>query len=215
MYKKLSIAITSFLLVLIAGCIPYSDTPLTDPHKEPMDTALYGTWFWRDGNETGYVHIGLDKESRLVRVIMIASSAAWAQGHGNSDEIEFLYGFLEGPYYLIGRLPDSHKTYTGKVVLTRRDDHLEVIRRIEGKEIRGVGTIVTATPDKIKILRIRFTEENTSYEASYCIDSDLDNYGRLTGYLYLQEGGTRIPGLEALFIDHQTLEQQVLPHTAK
>ena len=36
-----------------------------------MDTALYGTWFWRDGNETGYVHIGLNKESELVRVIMI------------------------------------------------------------------------------------------------------------------------------------------------
>ena len=151
----------------------------------------------------------------VITLITIATSAAWAQGHGNSDEIEFLYGFLEGPYHLIGRLPDSHKTYTGKVVLRRRDNQLEVIRRIKGKEIKGIGTIETATADKIKVLRIRFTDENTSYEASYLIDSDLDNYGRLTGYLHLQEGGTRIPGLEALFIDHQSLEQKVLPHTAK
>ena len=151
----------------------------------------------------------------VITLIMIATSAAWAQGHGNSDEIEFLYGFLEGPYHLIGRLPDSHKTYTGKVVLRRRDNQLEVIRRVEGKEIIGVGTIVTATADKIKVLRIRFTDENTGYEATYLIDSDLDNYGRLTGYLYLQEGGTKIPGLETLFIDHQALKQQVLPHTAK
>lgn len=84
MYKKLYIPITSFLLVLIAGCVPYSDTPLTDPHKEPMDTALYGTWFWRDGNETGYVHIGLDKESMLARVIMIE-----LDGEGKLEVSEF------------------------------------------------------------------------------------------------------------------------------
>ena len=31
--------------------------------------------------------------------------------------------------------------------------------------------------------------------------NNLDNYGRLSCYLYLQKGGTKIPGLEALFID--------------
>jgi len=45
-------------------------------------------------------------------------------------------------------------------------------------------------------------EENKSYEATYLIDSDLDNYGRLTGYLYIKGTETKKPGLEALFIDH-------------
>ena len=43
------------------------------------------------------------------------------------------------------------------------------------------------------------------YEATYFFNSDLDNYARLLGYLYVIQGGTKEPGLEALFIDHQTL----------
>jgi hypothetical protein len=151
----------------------------------------------------------------VITLILITISTAWAQGHGNSDEIDFLYGFLEGSYHLIGRLPDSNTTYTGKVVLRKRDEKLEVICMIEGKEIRGVGRIETVTADKIKVLRIQYTDENKSYEATYLIDSDLDNYARLTGYLYLKQGGTKIPGLEALFIDHQALEQNVVPNKAK
>jgi hypothetical protein len=47
-------------------------------------------------------------------------------------------------------------------------------------------------------LRIRFIDENKSYELTYIIDSDLDNYARSTGFLYLKEGGSKEPGLEAL-----------------
>ena len=149
----------------------------------------------------------------VIIAVICLSCLAWAKDVSSKNE--FLYQFLQGTYELIGRVPDSSKTYTGKVVLRKSDDYFEVIRRIEGKEIKGTGKIETATADKIKILRIRFTDENTSYEATYLIDSDLDNYGRLTGYLYIKEEGTKIPGLEALFIDNQALEQQGMPHTAK
>lgn len=142
----------------------------------------------------------------VITLISITISTAWAQGNSNSGEMDFLYGFLEGSYHLIGRLPDSNETYTGKIVIRKADDKLEVIRIIEGREIRGVGEIEMATADKIKVLRIRFTDENKDYEATYLIDSDLDNYGRLSGYLYLKKGGTKTPGLEALFIDHQGLD---------
>ncbi len=65
-----------------------------------------------------------------------------------------------------------------------------------------MGKIDVVTADKIKVLRVTFTENKKEYEATYLIDSDLDNYGRLTGYIYLKAGGTKSPGLEALFSDH-------------
>jgi len=145
----------------------------------------------------------------VIIAVVCLSCFAWAKDVGS--KIEFLYQFLQGTYELIGRVPDSNKTYTGKVVLRKSDDYFEVIRRIEGKEIKGTGEIETATADKTKVLRVRFVEGNKSYEATYLIGSDLDNYGRLAGYLYLKEGGTKVPGLEALFIDHQALERNLVP----
>ncbi len=130
--------------------------------------------------------------------LVFLCSFTWAETKNN--DIDFLYNFLEGSYELIGRFPDSNMTYTGKVVLKKSGDYLEVIRTIKDKVIKGTGKIETATADKIKVLRIRFIDENKSYEGTYLIDSDLDNYARLTGYLYLKEGGTKEPGLEALFI---------------
>jgi hypothetical protein len=138
----------------------------------------------------------------VIALILITFSSAWALDRPKSDEDDFLYEFLEGSYHLIGRLPDSNKTYSGRVVLKKMGDKLEVVRMIEGKEIKGIGKIETATADKIKVLRIRFREENKSYEATYLIDSDLDNYGRLTGYLYIKGKETKKPGLEALFLDY-------------
>jgi hypothetical protein len=125
----------------------------------------------------------------------------WAETKNN--DIDFLYNFLAGSYALIGRFPDSNMTYTGKIVLMKSGDYLEVIRTIKNRVTKGTGKIETAAPDKIKVLRIRFVDENKSYEGTYLIGSDLDNYARLTGYLYLKEGSTKEPGLEAFFIDHR------------
>ena len=59
------------LLVSIGGCVPYSDDPLTDPGQQAMDATIYGTWYWKDDHEVGYVHMGLDKESKLLQVHMV------------------------------------------------------------------------------------------------------------------------------------------------
>lgn len=142
----------------------------------------------------------------LLALLAISTSAVWAHCPGNSSEEDSLYAFLEGMYHLIGRLPDSKETYSGKVVLKKTDDVLQVTRVINGKEIKGVGKLEAATADKIKVLRIRFIDESKRYEATYLINSDLDNYARLSGYLYVIQGGTKEPGLEALFIDHQALK---------
>ena len=67
MRKLLIIAFFIFL----GSCIPYSDNPLTDPDKEKIDHSILGTWFWKDENESGYIHIGLEEKTKLLHVIMI------------------------------------------------------------------------------------------------------------------------------------------------
>ena len=133
-----------------------------------------------------------------VSLILIIVSGVWAQ----DGEVEFLHEFLRGTYQVIGRWPDSNKSYNGKVVIKSKGDHLQVLRSINGEEIKGVGRIAAATADKIKVLTVEFPQHGRRYEAKYIIDSDLDNFARLTGYLYLKTGETKKPGLEALFIDH-------------
>jgi len=139
-----------------------------------------------------------------VLLILIIVSGAWAQ----NAEVEFLYSFLQGTYQVIGRWPDSNQSYNGKIILKSKEDHFQILRSINDEEIQGVGRIATATADKIKVLTVEFTQHGQRYEATYIINSDLDNYPRLTGYLFLKTGETKRPGLEALFIDHQSLERK-------
>jgi hypothetical protein len=138
----------------------------------------------------------------IVPFLLIGVSGLWAQ----DAEVEFLYTFLQGTYQVVGRWPDSHEAYTGTVVIKSEGDHLQVLRSINGEEVKGIGRIATATADKIKVLMVEFSQHRRRYEATYIIDSDLDNYARLTGYLFLKTGETKRPGLEALFIDHQSFE---------
>jgi hypothetical protein len=60
-----------FMVIFFGGCVPYSDNPLTDPNCEKIDAAILGTWFWNEESDSGFVHIGLNKESKLLQVIMI------------------------------------------------------------------------------------------------------------------------------------------------
>jgi len=140
------------------------------------------------------------KAKNLLFVIVIFSlSSALAQDKG----LEYLYDFLQGQYQVVGREPDSDRTYTGTVILRKENGQLKVIRKINGEEIEGVGKIETVTADEVTVLRVRFVQTGKKYEVTYLIHSDLDNYARLSGYLYLQDGKTKRAGLEALFIDHR------------
>ena len=140
----------------------------------------------------------------IVALVLVISPIAWAE---SADE-ELLYNFLQGSYELIGRWPDSNETYIGRVLLKKSNHHFRVVRTVSNKRIEGVGKIETATADNVRVLRIRFSKAGRTYEGTYLIDSDLDNYGRLTGYLYLKGGGTKKVGLEALFRDHGQLRSE-------
>lgn len=64
------VAVCCLFLSLLA-CVPVSQHPVTPPDGTAMDTRLYGVWYWADEGEYGYVHIGIDRESGLLRLEMI------------------------------------------------------------------------------------------------------------------------------------------------
>jgi hypothetical protein len=140
----------------------------------------------------------------MTMVLVLVSTLVSAQAKDSGDEP--LYDFLCGFYQVIGKLPDSNQLYSGKVEFKRSGNQLEVVRLIGGHHVRGIGKVETVTPDKIKVLKVHFRSRDKDFEATYLIGSDLDNYGRLTGHIYFKDGGTKAPGLEALFIEHKGVE---------
>jgi hypothetical protein len=136
----------------------------------------------------------------LLPMIVLASSNIIGQ---EATETELLYGFLAGSYHVMGKKPDSRETYLGRVTFTAKTDHLEVVREIGGRTVKGIGKIESAlAADEAQVLRVRFEENGRKYETTYLWRSDLDNYARLSGYVYVPGVRTESPGLEALFIDH-------------
>ena len=82
---------------------------------------------------------------------------------------------------------------------------LKAPRQTQISVTRGIGKIEKAAGGDAEVLRIRFDQDGKSYEGTYLIDGDLDNYARLSGYLYLADGSTKSVGLEALFADRGQL----------
>jgi len=151
-------------------------------------------------------------KSKVLCLIVISigiTCLIWAASSDKSHadgEAGFLYDFLKGQYLVIGKRPGCNKSYTGRILVTRTGGRLEIIRIIGDTKTRAIGRIESATADKRKVLRIRFSEKNKSYEATYIISSDLDNYPRLTGYVYLEGQPTPEPGIEAWFVDYSVLK---------
>jgi hypothetical protein len=109
--------------------------------------------------------------------------------------------YFVGEYAVIGRSPDSKASYSGTVKLqAQADGRFVMIRKIGGHESRGTAFLAHADPpaDRPAVLRIRFNENGKEFEGTFLWRSDLDNYPRLTGFIY-QNGKTKSPGLEAWF----------------
>jgi hypothetical protein len=117
-------------------------------------------------------------------------------------EDNFLHMMVQGNYLLVGKALNSDATYHGKVQIKDNDGSLTVLRSINGQIITGTAAIESAAGGDVKVLRIKFTEDKTDYEETCMVGSDLDNYARISCYLYQPKISTRQPGLEVLFIDH-------------
>jgi hypothetical protein len=107
----------------------------------------------------------------------------------------------QGNYFLVGKHIDSKETYYGEVSITKEKSGLSVVRNIAGKVVKGVAAVEHATADKVAVLRIRFSDAGNDYEETCMVDSDLDNYARITCHLYMPGKKTMEPGMEAYFIN--------------
>jgi len=114
---------------------------------------------------------------------------------------EFLRDFLPGSYRLIGKSIDSDRSYSGDITIAQTTEGFTITRHIGNATVQAKGRIEQATADRVAVLRMRFEEQDRPVESTCLIGSDLDNYPRLSCQLYWQNGATRQPGLEAMFIN--------------
>ncbi len=62
----------AILLSLFAvGCVVYSDHPITPEDKTAFDSLLFGTWFWNEKDEKGFLHFGIEEKSGLLHVMVV------------------------------------------------------------------------------------------------------------------------------------------------
>jgi hypothetical protein len=133
----------------------------------------------------------------LLVLITLPTTSALAQ----QSAADAMSAFVQGRYHLIGKAMDSDRTYHGTVVLAYDGDGLTVRRDIGGKTVLGVAAVEVSGEDATPVLRIRFTDSDEPYEETCMVSGDLDNYARITCYLYRPGLSTDAPGLEAMFID--------------
>lgn len=119
-----------------------------------------------------------------------------------SAEDDFMADFILGKYLLLGKGVDTQRTYTGKVRIYREDQGLKLTRMIDGQSVVADVTFETALGGDANVIRIRFKQADQSYEETCLSQSDLDNYARLTCYLYHPGSTTRDPGMEVFYHDH-------------
>ncbi len=122
-----------------------------------------------------------------------------------AEEDAAQYDYLVGNYECIGRWPDSSQTYSGRLEISKAPQGITITRTIAGQRIEASGKFATATPDAIRVLRVTFSQGGESYEQTCLVSGDLDNYARITCYLYSSK--TKRVGLESWFADHGQLQR--------
>jgi len=119
----------------------------------------------------------------------------------NADD-DFSSSFVSGNYRLIGQGIDTDVSYSGTISIYLENNQLKIKRKINGNVINGVASFKSTLSGDSKVLRIEFSENEIDYEETCLWSSDLDNYARITCYLYTPGSKIKKPGIEAFFIDH-------------
>ena len=143
-------------------------------------------------------------QGMIMHLAIVLAAVVFLFSPAHADEqTEAAYDFIAGPYVCVGKRPDSNRTYAGRVDISRQGDGVRLVRTIDAQRVEASGSFGTATADKIPVLRVKFKQHGVAYEETCMVDSDPDNYARLTCYLYSEK--TTTVGLEALFPDHGQL----------
>ena len=131
--------------------------------------------------------------------------ASSSRAEPDPTETESLAGFLSGHFILVGKSPDSDETFLGSMTLRAEGEKLVGERRIGDRTVPVSGSIQTALCcDGVRLLQVRFEDEGRSFDATYMVQCDLDNYPRLTGYVVEHGKETDWPGIETLFPDFRS-----------
>jgi hypothetical protein len=93
MFRFMAVILALFLV----GCVPCSENSLTSPGESRGDSELFGTWFWSEAGETGFIHIGKSWDSNLLRLLMVDIKEGGAM---ERSEFSAHLSFLEGNRYL-------------------------------------------------------------------------------------------------------------------
>ena len=124
------------------------------------------------------------------------------------EEKSFATVFVQANYVAVGRYPNSDSTYSAKITISEKDNKLVVTRTVNGKKVSGKADVVKSLGGDTEVLKISWVENKKSFLGTFLIDGDLDNYARLTGYIYNADNSTKKVGLEAWFCDYGQLERE-------
>lgn len=104
-----------FSIVLLVGCIPSSDNPLTKPNKNKIDKSIVGTWIMQDKGQVGYLHIGIDRNTKLFKIIMVNIDK---KNKLNMQELSGYNSILDNQHYLNIKFGDkSNKKESGYIFI--------------------------------------------------------------------------------------------------
>lgn len=108
------------------------------------------------------------------------------------------WDLVVGRYQLIGRMPDSARTYHGSAKIERVGAKLRLTRTIAGQTRQIFGVVRRADPGEAWVLAFAW-QEKKAMEMVCVIGTDLDNYARLTCHWGVAGNPHKQPGMEAYF----------------
>ncbi len=110
-----------------------------------------------------------------------------------------LAGTMSGEYTVIGRRPDSRKTYSGHLSFRAEGEGLAFVRTINGQIESGTGRFELVSSENRPALRLYFLEDGRWHDGLYEWRRDHHNALRFTGFIMSLPQKTTLYGAEAFF----------------
>lgn len=139
----------------------------------------------------------------MLRTALVFSALLWtAEFAVAADQPKYPDGWLSlvpGRFVLIGRLPDNGATYSGTAVISETGQGFTLKRTVGTRSFTAKGTIeVPSPPGEGKVLRFRWNDHGL-LQMTCLVQSDLDNYARLSCLWVMAGHEHKAPGLETYF----------------